>query len=65
MTKTNRYWQEPDWDCLSPRRKYPWSVSAPSDYQDILSTYDCLIDNPDAKDDLKQSRLKPDVEQPD
>ena len=66
MTETKKkYWQQPDWDCLSPRRKYPWSVSAPSDYQDILSTYDCLIDNPDAKDDLKQSRLKPDAEQPD
>ena len=66
MTETKKkYWQQPDWDCLSPRRKYPWSVSTPSDYQDILSTYDCLIDNPDAKDDLKQSRLKPDAEQPD
>ncbi len=47
--------------------KVQWqvTVSVPSDYQDILSTYDCLIDEPDAKDDLKQSRLKPDAEQPD
>jgi hypothetical protein len=60
MTEKKRYWQEPDWDCLSPRRKYPWSVSSPSDYQDILSTYDCVI--PD-EHDLKQS--KPATQKPD
>jgi hypothetical protein len=62
MNDKKRFWQHPDWYCLSPRRKYPWSTSAPSDYQDILSTYDCLI--PD-EDDLEQSRLKPVAEQPD
>ena len=60
-----KYWQLPDWDCLSPRRKYPWSVSAHSDYQDILSTYDCLIDEPDAMDDLKHIPLKRTAEQQD
>jgi hypothetical protein len=54
MTETKKkYWQEPDWDCLSPRRKYPWSVSAPSDWQDVLSTWDCLMSD---EDDLKQSK---------
>ena len=53
-----KYWKEPGWDSLSPKIKYPWSVSAPSDYQDTLSTYDCLIDEPDAKDDLKHNPLK-------
>ena len=55
-----KYWQQPNWDCLSPRRKYPWSVSAPSDWQDVLSTWDCLM--PD-EDDLKQS--KPATQKPD
>lgn len=41
-----KYWQEPGWDPLSPRRKYPWRLSDRSDWQDVLSTYDCLIDEP-------------------
>ncbi len=45
MTETKmKYWQEPDWDCLSPRRKYPWLLSDRSDWQDVLSTFDCLLD---------------------
>ena len=61
MTETKKkYWQQPDWDCLSPRRKYPWSVSAPSDYQDILSTYDCLIDDADSPE---TTQPKPNAEQ--
>jgi hypothetical protein len=35
------YWQEEGWNCLSARRKYSWSEH--SDWQDVLSTYDCLI----------------------
>jgi hypothetical protein len=62
MNDKKRYWQETDWDCLSPRRKYSWSVSNPSDWQDVLCTYDCLV--PD-ENDLKQVPLKPDAEQPD
>ena len=65
MNDKKCYWQEPDWDCLSPRRKYPWSTSAPSNYQDILSTYDCLTEDPDSKTELKQVTLKPDTKQPD
>ncbi|MGA1464017.1 MAG: hypothetical protein ACO37Y_12610, partial [Steroidobacteraceae bacterium] len=43
-----KYWQQPDWDCLSSRRKYPWKLSVRSEWQDILSTYDCLIDDVNA-----------------
>ena len=49
MTETKKkYWQEPDWDPLSPRRKYPWRLSDRSDWQDVLSTYDCLIGGADS-----------------
>ena len=47
MIEKKRYWQLPDWDCLSPRRKYPWKLSDRSDWQDILSTYDSLLPDPD------------------
>ena len=36
MTEKKKYWEEPDWQCVSWKRKYSWSLSEPSDYQDIL-----------------------------
>jgi hypothetical protein len=49
-----RYWQNPDWNSLSVRRKYPFKLSEHSDWQDILSTYECLIpNNPNEKKERK------------
>ena len=42
--KKAKYWQEPGWDPLSPRRKHPWRLAECSDWQDVLSTYECLVD---------------------
>jgi hypothetical protein len=47
-----RYWQEPDWNPLSPRRKYPFKLTECSDWQDILSTYECLL--PGSPDEEKK-----------
>lgn len=53
-----KYWEEPDWQCVSWKRKYSWSLSEPSDYQDILSTYDCFsvdqFDDQEASEAEKQ-----------
>lgn len=42
MKKTRKpIWQRPGWQTVSRERKGPY-VSDPSDYQDVLSTYECF-----------------------
>jgi len=60
MKDKKRYWQLPEWDCLSPRRRYPWKLSDRSDWQDILSTYDCLLPDPE-----EQQQPEPDTKKQD
>lgn len=38
------YWKKPDWIPLSVSRRHPHKLSEHSDWQDILSTYDCILE---------------------
>jgi hypothetical protein len=60
MKNHKPYWQQPNWYCLSPRRKYPWKLSDRSDWQDILSTYECLLPDPEG-----ENQPEPDAEKQD
>jgi hypothetical protein len=46
--KKSKFWEELGWDCVSRKRPYPWNVSdgeARSSYQDILSTWEALLED--------------------
>lgn len=38
------YWKAPNWNPISMRRQYPFKISERGDWQDILSTYDCILE---------------------
>jgi hypothetical protein len=44
MSKKRRFWEEPGWECISRARKHPWSLGDPSDWQDVLSTEECVLE---------------------
>lgn len=44
------YWKKPDWHALSVSRRYPFKLSDHSDWQDILSTYDCILEKKESED---------------
>lgn len=43
------YWKKPDWNALSVSRRYPFKLSDHSDWQDILSTYDCILEKEESE----------------